>query len=308
MQAIYNQKDQLREEYHKAKLEFEIENDEIKHFEHLARVKETLLNREKAKQERMEARKQALADRPNPFLKELETCERLIAYCELLKKKVGLGGQTDESIKEEQKLIINEMAKEQVQQKLKEGKFEQAKSKREREEESLIQIGGRKKGGKKPKASKPEEPVDVFSNIDISILNLFGFLKVSPPMNKDALEAKITELKGREEFFNAEGIKRLKEEEEQVMQGTFEEPEEEEKHVHFDDRRGGRGGRGAFRGGRGGRGGARGGAERRRRDDDDDEVYHSSGDEDQRVSQKLAKRPSNKKENLNFDENNYPTL
>jgi chromosome segregation ATPase len=101
VQALYNQKDQLREEYHKALYEFQIENDQIKHFEHLARVKEGLINREKAKQERIAVRKQALADRPNPFLKELETCERLIAYCELLKKKVGLGGQTEESIKEE---------------------------------------------------------------------------------------------------------------------------------------------------------------------------------------------------------------
>ena len=39
-------------------------------------------------------------------------------------KKVGLGPQTAESIKEEQKSIINELAKEDVNKKLKEGKIE----------------------------------------------------------------------------------------------------------------------------------------------------------------------------------------
>lgn len=46
-----------------------------------------------------------------------------MGYCELLKKKLGLT-QTDESIKEERKQIINEMAKEDVQKKLKDGKIE----------------------------------------------------------------------------------------------------------------------------------------------------------------------------------------
>lgn len=151
------------------------------------------------------------------------------------------------------------------------------------------------------------------------MLNLFGFLKVSPPLTKEALEPKIAELKVKLDFYNEEGDKKLKEEEEQVLSGKYDEPEpEEEKHTQYEDRgfRGGRGGRGGFRGGRGGagRGGARGGrggahgGERRKRDDDDDEIYHSSGDEDQRVSVKQAKRPSNKKENLDLDDNNYPTL
>jgi hypothetical protein len=66
-----------------------------------------LIERNQQKEERLTVRKQALADRPNPFQKEIDTCERLIAYCELLKKRLGLQGQTDEVIKEEQKQIIN---------------------------------------------------------------------------------------------------------------------------------------------------------------------------------------------------------
>jgi chromosome segregation ATPase len=80
LQEIYNRKDQLREDYHHARYDFEVENAQIKHFEHLARVKEGLVARNKDKQERLAARQQALADRPNPCQKELDTCERLIAY------------------------------------------------------------------------------------------------------------------------------------------------------------------------------------------------------------------------------------
>lgn len=138
LKEIYSQKDEVREEYYKTKFEYEVENDEIKHFEHIVRVKETLGLRDQQRQERLAARTQALADRPNPFQKELETCERLIGYCELIKKKLGLGGQTDETIKEETKQIINQLAKEDVNKKVKDGKLEAVKSKKEREDEAII--------------------------------------------------------------------------------------------------------------------------------------------------------------------------
>ena len=149
LQEIYNRKDQLREDYHHARYDFEVENAQIKHFEHLARVKEGLLARNKDKQERLAARQQALADRPNPCQKELDTCERLIAYVMLLQKRLGQGGQTEETIKEERKQLINEQAKEGVKQKLNDGKIQQVMSKAEREKAAMITVGGRKKGEKK---------------------------------------------------------------------------------------------------------------------------------------------------------------
>lgn len=281
LQGHYTKKDELREEFFKARWEFEIENDLVRHNEWILREKERIKERDNAKQARIEARKQQLADRPNPFQKELDTCERLIAYCQLLKKKVGLGPQTEEVVKEEQKQIINDLAKEEVQKKVKDGKIEIVKTKKEREEEALIQIGGRKKGGKKPKVKQIAEDNydDVFSNIDISLLNLFGFLKVSPPLDKTQLDSKITELESKQKYFAEEGDKRLKDEEDKVLSGNVEDEEEpEERNPEENQRRGGRGG---FRGGRGGRGGFRGGrgGAARRRDDDEDEAYKSSGDE-----------------------------
>lgn len=226
LNSYYEQKDQLREDFHKAKFDFEVENDLIRHNDWIAREKERLVVREKAKEERVAARKQQLADRPNPYLKEIETCERLIAYIDHLKKKLGLV-QTEESIQEERKQIINSMAKEDVQKKLQDGKIEQVLSKKEREEQATIRVGGGKKGGKKPKVRAAEEQEDVFQTIDISLLQLFGFLKVSPPTDKGQLDGKIEELKNKLKHFETEGDKRLQEEAEQILAGTFEEPEED---------------------------------------------------------------------------------
>jgi len=68
----------------------------------MAKEKQRLLDREKNKQERIEAKKQALLDRPNPYEKEIDTCDRLIGYCHGLKVKYGLAhAEPNEAIKEE---------------------------------------------------------------------------------------------------------------------------------------------------------------------------------------------------------------
>jgi hypothetical protein len=45
-----------------------------------------------------------MIDRPNPYNKEIDTCDHLIAYCNRLKIQHGLVHvQNDESLKEEKK-------------------------------------------------------------------------------------------------------------------------------------------------------------------------------------------------------------
>jgi hypothetical protein len=143
-----------------------------------------------------------------------------------------------------------------VQKKLEDKKIEQVLSKREREEAALIRVGGGKKGkgGNRKQVKHEEDEQEVFTNIDISILNLFGFIKVSPPLQKDALEPKIKELSDKLNFFIEEGETKLKEEEDKVLAGTYVEEEETEETKGGDDYR-----RGGYRGGRGGRGTGRGG-------------------------------------------------
>jgi hypothetical protein len=133
-----------------------------------------------------------------------------VQYCQLLRRKVGLV-QTEEVIKEEQKQIINEMAKEDMLKKVRDGKIQQVMSKREREEAAIIKVGGKK--SKKtdaapvtatpaPQKKQVEDESEVFANVDISLLKLFTLLKVSPPQSKEQLDPKIDELNAKLKFYN----------------------------------------------------------------------------------------------------------
>ena len=83
----------------------------------------------------------------------------MIGYCQKLKVKYGLAKlEGEEAIKQEQKQIINSLAKEDVSKKVEDGKLERGMSKKEREELAAIQVGGQKrKGGKKPKVHKESQ-------------------------------------------------------------------------------------------------------------------------------------------------------
>lgn len=74
--------------------------------------------------------------------------------------------------------------------------------------------------------TKDFEVEDPFK-IDIALIHEFGFLKVSPPLNKESLDAKITELEGKLDTYTKEGEARLKEEEEKLGEGLLPEEEEE---------------------------------------------------------------------------------
>jgi hypothetical protein len=92
-----------------------------------------------------------LKDRSNPYQKEVDTCDHLIAFCNKLKVIHGLINPAHEDITQSsatQKVATTEPAK-----KLNEAKFERSQTKAEREQEALIQVGGgkNKKKGKKPK-------------------------------------------------------------------------------------------------------------------------------------------------------------
>ena len=211
--------------------------------------------------------------------------------------------------------------------KVRDGKIQQVMSKKEREEAAVIKVGARTKKQQPAqteaapvKKHQEVEELDVFTNVDISILKLFTLIKVSPPTEKSQLDPKIEEITAKLAFYTSEGQKRLKEEEEKLLAGELVEEEEELKEQHEEDFggrggfRGGRGGRGGFRGGRGGRGGnfrsgTAAGNTRKPRENADDDIYVSSDDEANRVSKPTnAGRRNNKKEDLNLDDNNYPTL
>jgi hypothetical protein len=94
----------LKEEYYKGKLEYEIEFDEIRHKEWISREKLWIIEQEESRVKRLEERKLAIANRPNPYDREIETCQHLINFCNKQKVIAGLvEAPVDEMIKSEQK-------------------------------------------------------------------------------------------------------------------------------------------------------------------------------------------------------------
>lgn len=112
-----------------------------------------------------------------------------------------------------------------MKKKLEDGKLERVKTKKEREEEALIQVGGKKKGRKEKKEKVRQDETEYPFKIDIALIHEFGFLKVSPPLDKESLDAKLTELEGKLANYIKDGEARLKEEEEKLEEGELIEDE-----------------------------------------------------------------------------------
>lgn len=103
------------------------------------------------------------------------------------------------------------------------------KSKREREDEALIKVGGgSKKGGKQQKKKEQKDEGDDYFSLNIDLLNSCSFLKISPP-KKENLLTWLTDLRAKIDYYNQEGEKRLKEEEEKILAGELAEDAEQEK-------------------------------------------------------------------------------
>lgn len=195
LNKLFSKKHDIKEQYYKTKLEHSLERIQINHAEYIAREKQRLIDREALKKERIAQRKQEMLDRPNPYAREIETCEHLIGYCNRLKVISGLAQPTsDEAAKLEQKNIDSQLNQQKVKTKLDEGKLERVLSKAEREQQAMIVVGGAKKGKKTQKKKEKQFEIEEPFNIDITMINKFGFLKISPPLNKEALDAKIKEL------------------------------------------------------------------------------------------------------------------
>jgi hypothetical protein len=90
----------------------------------------------------------------------------------------------------------------------------------------IVVGGGNAKKGKNPKKKNKQFEIEEPFNIDITMINKFGFLKISPPLNKEALDAKIKELEEKMINYDKEGEARLKEDEEKLAEGLLDEEEE----------------------------------------------------------------------------------
>jgi hypothetical protein len=87
---VQEQRKEEKENYYKAKLEFELEDNEMYHYERMTKDKAYIIEKEERRQKYITEMKQNMVDRPNPYEKEIDTCEHLIAYMNRLRHQFGL--------------------------------------------------------------------------------------------------------------------------------------------------------------------------------------------------------------------------
>lgn len=105
-----------------------------------------------------------------------------------------------------QQSLLTEATREKIASKLADGKLLDFSSKQEREQSQFTTVGGGKKNkGKKQKEVQYE---DIF-NFDIVLIQKFGFIGISPPMNAGDLDKKIEEISKKNTWFEENGKGKL---------------------------------------------------------------------------------------------------
>lgn len=258
LNKLYQQKDDTRESHYESLYKYTIQKQKVEFLRSQHDQRQMLLDAFNAQKDKIEAKKQALADRPNPKEREIDTCDQLITFIEKKMVALKLVSESSEVLaKETQEQMLAQQAQSAIDEKISQGKMLMVAAKDERDADIAVQFGKKNKKGKKQKAAQ-EKKEDEF-DIDFQRINMFSFVQVSPPLAPSELEQKIDEIKKKRAAYQEQGEKMLKDEEAELNKAIEVEQEEikNQGEIVIEDefRRGGRGrGRGA-RGGFGGRGG-----------------------------------------------------
>ncbi len=81
LDKIYGDKDTEREKYYTDKLAYENQYDMCKYADWMVREKLYLKDKEENRAKRLEERKAEKHERENPFTREIEICDHLLAFC-----------------------------------------------------------------------------------------------------------------------------------------------------------------------------------------------------------------------------------
>ena len=153
---IYKTKDRSREEWFQALYEHEVQQKYIIYVKGLLAQQRKLKAQLEERTKRIEEKKAAIAARPNPHTKEIETCRDLIKYCHKLKVQAGLVPPTSEEVAlQAQTDYLAEQSRAELEQKLKDGKIQAATSKKD--DVTVVGGGGKGKKGKKQRNQQNTE-------------------------------------------------------------------------------------------------------------------------------------------------------
>lgn len=187
--ALFKLKDETREAHYKALYEWELQNDEVWFIKRCLNQQKQLQASGNERAKRIAERKAEIEAMGNPRQKQVAVCEDLVAYCNKMKAQFGLVEHTSEEVARDiEKEMIQSQSQQEIDKKIKEGRLQMAVKK----DEGMQVGGGRGKKGRKPRKEHQQDTA-VF-NIDITTINKFGNVMVSPPTKPEELDAKIQEI------------------------------------------------------------------------------------------------------------------
>lgn len=125
---------------------------------------------------------------------------------------------SEEVAKKTEQGMIAEYNRQDIEQKLKDGKILAVHSKKE---EGMLVVGGGGKGKKGRKQRQPKAEGAEGLNIDFAVINKFGLVGVSPPIAAEDLDAKIEELTNKQRGYVEEGDK-LMQQDKAELEGDIE--------------------------------------------------------------------------------------
>ena len=192
--------------------------------------KRRLTGQAQERQRRIDQRRADIDSRTNPYTKQIETCEELIAYCNRVKAKAGMVEMTDaEKAAKAQAEMDQAYRRENLEQKLKDGRIQMAQNKKERDDMTVIGGGKKKRNRNKDKDQEKveEQKGDGQIDIDFVIINKFNIVMMSPPITFDQLDEKIKELQHKTTKLQKEGDAQLAAEKAK-LEGAIEQEVDEE--------------------------------------------------------------------------------
>jgi len=189
IQNSYKAKDVTREAHYKAMFLFDLQNDKIRWIRGLRNQKKSIESESADRQQRIAKKRDEISNSTNPNEKQVETCDHLIKYCNKLKKDSGLAPATSEEVaKQLDSEMKNDYMRQDLQQKLKDGKIQAVIKK----DENIQMGGGKGKKGKKQRQPKADDNKGI--SVDFAVISKFGSVGVSPPVEASQLDSKIEEL------------------------------------------------------------------------------------------------------------------
>ena len=140
-----------------------------------------------------------------------------------LKRQHGLVPDTSEEVaKKTETELINEYNRNDIEQKMKDGKI---KAVEKVSDNDMIQSKGKK--GKKPKAQNKQSDQPKAFQLEFTMTNKFGAVQVSPPTAPEHLDTKINELTLKMNIFIKEGSGILQKDQSEIEKNIEKMVEEE---------------------------------------------------------------------------------